>query len=400
MVTEKDLNNFGKSQELKQLEKILNEPNIFNILKIEKRETLHSNFLAWLLNPKESHGLKDKFLKKILNEFYKKDQYYGMDLSKNIEVTTEHVIDDGRIDILIKDLKNKKIVLIENKIETKEHDEQLTRYKNWVEKNFSKTDYKEYVLVYLTLYGDSPKTETTYIPFSYKKIVEILKSMSKGRPYIEEYYKMLERRYFMKDSDIYALSNKINNEHKKALDFIELNIRNNRIYNEIIEKLIEENENLLLLDKPKNKNYEKNYVQFIPKKLDQIIPKKGKENGDSGFKSEKKRIILFQFGINSPNWENQIYFSLMLGPGDSELREKIYTLIQKEDLFERDVNDWERAKRDNGNYSLHTEFTMENLTDLTLGELEKELRQKFNKFIEEKLGKMIKIFEKEFKEKN
>lgn len=40
--------------------------NIFEVLGITSTEIRHSRILAWLLDPRENHQLKDKFLKKIL----------------------------------------------------------------------------------------------------------------------------------------------------------------------------------------------------------------------------------------------------------------------------------------------------------------------------------------------
>ena len=40
--------------------------NIFEILGITSAEIRHSRILAWLLDPRESHNLEDKFFKKIL----------------------------------------------------------------------------------------------------------------------------------------------------------------------------------------------------------------------------------------------------------------------------------------------------------------------------------------------
>ena len=40
--------------------------NIFNILELQRNEIRHSNMLSWLISPNETHGLGDKFLKKLL----------------------------------------------------------------------------------------------------------------------------------------------------------------------------------------------------------------------------------------------------------------------------------------------------------------------------------------------
>jgi hypothetical protein len=44
--------------------------NIFSTLKIVKTEIRHSNVLAWLLDPYESHGLKDYFTKQLVRSIY------------------------------------------------------------------------------------------------------------------------------------------------------------------------------------------------------------------------------------------------------------------------------------------------------------------------------------------
>ena len=48
---------------LADLNKRQSEVNIFEILQVEKTEIRHSNILAWLLDPEESHGLGDGFLR-------------------------------------------------------------------------------------------------------------------------------------------------------------------------------------------------------------------------------------------------------------------------------------------------------------------------------------------------
>ena len=45
--------------EVDQLSQTVNQPNIFKILGVSHYEIRHSNFLAWLLDPYESHGVGD-----------------------------------------------------------------------------------------------------------------------------------------------------------------------------------------------------------------------------------------------------------------------------------------------------------------------------------------------------
>jgi hypothetical protein len=55
-----------ENDELLELEERIGRFNIFDVLRIARAEIRHSNFLAWLLDPAESHGQGDLFLKAIL----------------------------------------------------------------------------------------------------------------------------------------------------------------------------------------------------------------------------------------------------------------------------------------------------------------------------------------------
>jgi hypothetical protein len=51
-----------------RLDTELREPNIFSILSTEEISVSINAFLAWLLNPNESHGLEDAFLRVVGDE--------------------------------------------------------------------------------------------------------------------------------------------------------------------------------------------------------------------------------------------------------------------------------------------------------------------------------------------
>ena len=96
----KELSKFNKKRRL----------NFFDITLISEREVSHSAFLAWLLNPKENHGLNDLFLQYILHKIKFNEKY----AIKDIVVETEITGIRRRIDIII--YINDKIICIENKI--------------------------------------------------------------------------------------------------------------------------------------------------------------------------------------------------------------------------------------------------------------------------------------------
>ena len=162
-----------KDEDFDKLDLGLKNPNIFQILRISKNEIRHSNFLSWLLDPNQSHKLGDIFLKRFLREVFSSDKFgdidqvdvEGMDLSK-VEILREW----KNIDILIK-LENV-VVCVENKVLSKEHSNQLKRYKEIIENQFPN---HHQTFVYLTPDGDISEDESeTYEPISYEFIVESL----------------------------------------------------------------------------------------------------------------------------------------------------------------------------------------------------------------------------------
>ena len=55
-------------QDLEELENLLDEFNIFEVLGAVRVELRHSEFLAYLMNPQQNHGLGDDFVKKFLQK--------------------------------------------------------------------------------------------------------------------------------------------------------------------------------------------------------------------------------------------------------------------------------------------------------------------------------------------
>jgi hypothetical protein len=54
--------------ELERLEALLDEFNIFEAIGAVRVELRHSDFLAFLLNPTQNHGLGDAFVKRLLEK--------------------------------------------------------------------------------------------------------------------------------------------------------------------------------------------------------------------------------------------------------------------------------------------------------------------------------------------
>ena len=122
------LENLLLSEDLEELNNATANFNIFNALKLQNNEIRHSNFLAWLLSPFETHKLGDYFLKEFL-----KSAIRDYSLNEKISVPLRDIVfynlDDTEIkreykniDLLLISRQRKFVCIIENKIWTGEHD--------------------------------------------------------------------------------------------------------------------------------------------------------------------------------------------------------------------------------------------------------------------------------------
>ena len=110
------------------------KPNIFQILKVTNAEIRHSNFLSWLLDPSSNHNLGDivlkGFIKEIINHSDMFDDKFTIENIDFVDVEVRREWEN--IDLLVK--IDSYVFCIENKIFSDEHSDQLTRYKNKVER--------------------------------------------------------------------------------------------------------------------------------------------------------------------------------------------------------------------------------------------------------------------------
>jgi PD-(D/E)XK nuclease superfamily len=128
--------------------------NIFEILNIQRREvTTHSPMLAELLDPKGRHGQGTLFLNIFLAHLDKTNRRVALNTEgKNVTLHQElHIgykteTSGGRIDIVIHDANDYKI-LIENKIDACDQENQLLRYHDYC---------KTAPILYITLEGKKP----------------------------------------------------------------------------------------------------------------------------------------------------------------------------------------------------------------------------------------------------
>lgn len=244
-----DMDNIEES-----LSKWTGKTNIFQILNLSKNEIRHSNFLAFLFAPNETHNLSDEFFKMFLKRYIDSndDNKAAINYFDALLNSYEDLIayrENNNIDILLVSEKNRIVVCIENKILSSESRGQLNKYQRYVERNYS--NYKK-IFVFLTPDGIEP-TNPSWGIITYNDIVEILEqlmqknSMEKKVHYLIKDYVDILRRNVGMDNEIKEIVRKIYQQHKEALDLIFENIPDNlslmsELYIEALEQLAKENE--------------------------------------------------------------------------------------------------------------------------------------------------------------
>ncbi len=205
----KQIIEFYNDPDFQRLNSYYNRTTIFNILNIERRELSHSAFLKWLFDINGSHNLNDEPLKKLLRHIANADDcknilnetekikvdnvinafLIGDYTIKDFNIETERAVvgceNKGRIDIFAnfgifkkkdesnknteeKELKENIVLVIENKIDASESNNQTMIYSEWV-----KEKYKGYIpiLIFLNPNGEDCSSNE-FITISYQDILE------------------------------------------------------------------------------------------------------------------------------------------------------------------------------------------------------------------------------------
>src|SRR5215216_3066747 len=97
--------------ELEDLERLIGEFNVFEAMRVTDQELSHSNFLAFLLDPQENHGLDDAFARLLLSKAMRNnlDKVSVLTLQELAAMSLREMNvyrEAGRIDILLVDQAN------------------------------------------------------------------------------------------------------------------------------------------------------------------------------------------------------------------------------------------------------------------------------------------------------
>lgn len=205
--------------------------NPFTILGIERREIRHSNMLAWLFDPKGSHGMGDAMLRGLI-DFLVKSGEKQLDYLLREESLEDFAVyrEWNYLDILIVSTRHRCAIAIENKIDTDEHPgpsgaSQLVDYRKQINKHFG--DYTKCFL-FLTRDGYPCSQPKIWKSIDYNRIFFLLKKRKRlaatgAQGFIENYLDILKR-YIVENAELKRECMRIYLAHREAIDLIMENI--------------------------------------------------------------------------------------------------------------------------------------------------------------------------------
>lgn len=367
--------------QLDALESLIGEFNIFEAMGAVRQELRHSDFLAFLLNPAEKHGLGDAFLKRFLVRVLSEAEAPPV-LPLKISVTdlTDAIVEreSQNIDILIHDAASGLVCIIENKIFSGEHTNQLDRYLQSARHRFNESTI---IPVFLTPDGIPPADEDSpYIPFSYGQVSEIMDHVRRANEsmlgadvntMIDHYVTML-RRHIVSESDIAELCRQIYRTHRAAIDLIVEHMPDLR--QELADYLI----GLVKESLPYTEvRFSKTYIDFGMKDW-LTVPEFNLGTGWPGAPA----TLAFEFR-NSPTY---LYLCLELGPvekGSEYVREAIYARASANQRVFRQCNNL-LTKKWTMLYKLQI-LRKQDYEDASVEELAQIIEPKWTRFVEDTL---------------
>ena len=209
------------------------EVDIFAVLGLDSSEEFHSNFLAWLLDPKGSHGLGDHFLQGFLAVSGAPRAIRAGDRPSTTIRREKHVALDGgrgRLDIRILNESARFLCAIENKIRAPESGNQLAWYRKVLEHDHPDCRVHRVILTPRGVMPDDPEEREHWTAISYTDVLRLVEEAiaPEGNSanedvvaFLRQYAITLRRNIVSEVSnDVHALARRIYRKHKQAIDLI------------------------------------------------------------------------------------------------------------------------------------------------------------------------------------
>ena len=211
----------------------LSQVDVFHSLGLDDKEEFHSNFLAWLLSPKATHGLGSYFLQALLRSLGWRGVITAP-TSGRTTVTREHGIslpdETGRLDIRILNEDSKFVCAIENKVWSPESGSQLAFYRKALKTHFSGYRVERVFLTPTGALPEDPEEQEHWSTMTYKDILGLVEQTLQEkedtahedvRALLRQYATTLRRNIVPEVSDeVHRLARQVYRKHKQAIDLI------------------------------------------------------------------------------------------------------------------------------------------------------------------------------------
>jgi hypothetical protein len=370
------------NSDLRRLESLLTEFNIFEAIGAVRQEERHSDFLSYLLDPQRNHRLGDTFARKCLQRAVAQAGEVRVPISQ-IDLDTWNLSDldvrrewqGGVTDILLHSDANHLSVLIENKIDTTEHDNQLERSWTAATAHFP---HDKLVGIYLTPEGEKAKHKA-FVSIDYGQIEavtqELVETRGTGlgsdlRVLMSHYVQML-RRHVVVESEIAELCRRIYRKHAQAIDLIvEHRPDRQATLRAFLEELIKSRPELVF------DHSSKELIKFALAAWDDAPALRAGQGW-----SPSGRMLLFEL----QNRPESLKLKLIIGPGPRDTRERLLGIALdrgNQPPFKPQAHSLN--KYNNEIYSLDF-LSAKAYSDTTDQELETKIREHWTHFLESEL---------------
>ena len=365
-----------ENPELERLELLLDEFNLFEAVGVVRQELRHSDFLGFILDARQPHGLGDAFLTLFLRKLAQGSDLEGLPFSA-IDITLWDLADTEvrrewrNIDLLLLNRSHEFAIVVENKVGTSEHSGQLERYRELAHREFSGWKVAG---IYLTPDGEEP-SDPFFIPCSYDLVHEAIRTLLEGRSAMDpevrsaiQHYDQLLQRHVVTDSEIAQLCRRIYQRHRRALDLI-YEHRPDRVavVQDLLTGLIQAEPELVLDQSSKSS------VRFAPVAWDTEALRQGEGWTASG------RMLLFEVRSDYRG----MVMHLHLGPGPIEVRQHLFEAARR--LEELAPTSNALNKKWNALMKAQIILQQEALEELEPEALEERVREFWDKFMSERL---------------
>ncbi len=323
------------------------EVNLMEILGVAHRELQHSNFLAWLFNPNESHNLSDFAIKEFIKLYYRENQFEDLGLQTklsvfdfvhldfdDLEIKREH----KNIDLILLSKKNEFCIVIENKIYSTEGKGQLKKYRSWIESEFPNFKYKIYIFLSLFEQDISEEEQDYYLQLDYTHIVKLVEQIIQTRSladktrFVFNQYLQTLKSMLNQNEEIESIAQNLYQKYKSAFDLVlkyaEPSGRGLAGNNNLVE-LIKSEPSIQLL------NSNNSWIYLLPNFMNELLPKmkqKGIVPNDYNFTDDY--AFLFEFVVR----KDFIIFACRIGRGNQNIRKNLHELYSRhQDFFDKVV---------------------------------------------------------------